>query len=249
MTVPTLDGLAPPATPGPPGASTAPYGARHHLRTTRARRRRVARTAALTFIVVLSLTALAVVGSFGAFVSSLSRTGTAKAGVVSLSDSAASTFSTPYSNLLPGDAGDRYFELVNDGDVDLTVSALVNADATVNPNNATSSDINGALVVTAYWCDGTFNWNGGSPTCSGAWTVFDETAGTGFNANTVANLSSDLKPFKISGGTSNQIAAAQTYGVKINVAVASSAPASLQGAQVTLTWTFAATQIAPRSNL
>jgi hypothetical protein len=200
-------------------------------------RNRTRRTLVLTTAFIAAVAAIGMAGSYGAWTTSATRTQTATAAIINLTDPN-TTFTTALSALVPGDSGVRYIELRNAGDVAANLTGTVGATGTTGGTGATNSDVNSSVNVTVDYCTGTYAWNSGSPTCtSGSWTNI----GAAWNGVAVSTLSS-ATDMNVVSGTTNLLAASTTYGLRVTYAVDSEASQNLAGASSSLSWNFSLTQ-------
>jgi hypothetical protein len=210
--------------------------------TTRRRvftKRRRAIAAALVTMTAILGAGLATTGSFGAFTSTVNRTGTARTAVLDINLSDPSTtegysyaLNQSFGPFAPGSTESRFLGVVNNG----TAGSIGSLSVSVTPGTPTGgagtvAAFQGAITIGIYYCSGT--WSPSAPaTCTGGmWTssgVVNSSLGTLATAQALTGL--------------NLSANGTLVGLRLDYTVSAQAATTLQSTRLPVTWNFVATQ-------
>lgn len=202
-------------------------------------RRRRAVLAALGVTTALLAVGLVTSGSFGAFTSTVNRTGNANTAVLDLNvtdPNSAEGFSyalnQTFGPFAPGSTDSRFIGVVNNG----TAGSIGSMSVSVAPGSPTGgsgtvANFQGAITIGIYYCAGIWSPSQPSTCANGNWTssgVVNSSLGTLATPQVLTGLNLN------SNGT--------TVGLRLDFTVSANATGALQGTRLPVTWNFTATQ-------
>lgn len=198
------------------------------------------------------LAAWSLVGGWGSFTHTVTRDGIAQGAIVDLCGTGPSGpdctvgLETPMLEILPGDAGERHFDLHNAGDVALgaltvTADLEVTPDATVCPDGVgcEPADAAAGVIVTIELCTGTWAWSGAGGTCTGAWTP------TAVTATPLTDLTTSLGGANLAPG----LAVGATSHFRATITWSDDLSTTLTGSEVLIHWALSGAARDPQATL